>query len=74
MAHYSNSNFYYVACETGQIMERLNETSCQALHMNASDDGVCYNYTIPYGFWNMSLARNQTNTSLTRHAAEEFFQ
>ncbi len=56
-------------------MERLNESSCLALQMNASQDGVCYiNNTIPYGFWNMSLARNETNTSLTLRAAEEFFK
>ena len=58
-------------------MERLNETSCQALHFNASDDGVCYNNTgnntVPYGFWNMSLAREETNTSLTVGAAMQFF-
>ena len=37
-------------------LHSVNKSSCGNLNMEARKDGVCYNGTKPYGFWDEELA------------------
>ena len=78
-----NNDYNTPYCHNGQYMHSLSQTECIELNMTATSDGICYlNETQPgittpqstmYGFWDISLAENQTNLTTNLQAGVEYF-
>ena len=62
------------SCHTGQYMYSLSREECTDLNMTAARNGICYsNETTLYGFWDISLAENDTNITTNFKATSEYF-
>ncbi len=61
-------------CHTGQYMHSLSQEECIELNMTPVANGICYlNEPHSYGFWDISLAENQTNFTTNLKASDEYF-